>query len=155
MEKWRTGRKQIVQHFAPNVMTKPDRYSLQEAESVQLLYECLHMPERFMDHPLRYTASVVTCLTYGIRCEKFEDPGVHGVERLMRFGGSIYVPGGRPPIVAFPWLNHLPEFIFPWRAKTHRLGQMMERLYGGEYPKIPNTVGDKSLATCNVTHVCC
>lgn len=61
MNKWRAARKQIAQHFAPNV-AKRDYYSVQEAESVQLLYEFLHEPRGFMLHPMRYATSVTTCL---------------------------------------------------------------------------------------------
>ncbi|KAG8683056.1 hypothetical protein FRC09_016327, partial [Ceratobasidium sp. 395] len=50
--KWRSARKQIVQHFAPNVM-KAEHFPVQEAESVQLLYDFLHEPEGFMHHPMR------------------------------------------------------------------------------------------------------
>jgi hypothetical protein len=41
---------------------KTENVPLQEAESVQLLYEFLHQPEGFMNHPMRYTTSVITCL---------------------------------------------------------------------------------------------
>jgi hypothetical protein len=50
-----------VQHFAPAVM-KSENVGLQEAESVQLLYDFLHQPEEFTLHPMRYTTSVLSCL---------------------------------------------------------------------------------------------
>jgi hypothetical protein len=59
--KWRIARKQIVQHFAPSVM-KTQNFVVQEAESVQLLYEFLHEPKDCMLHPMRYVTSVLTCL---------------------------------------------------------------------------------------------
>lgn len=61
MDRWRAGRKQMVQHFAPNVV-KSDYFLVQEAESVQLLYEFLHEPKRFMLHPMRYATSVASSL---------------------------------------------------------------------------------------------
>jgi hypothetical protein len=41
---------------------KTENFVIQEAESVQLLYEFLHEPVDFMHHPMRYVTSVLTCL---------------------------------------------------------------------------------------------
>lgn len=129
-DKWRDGRKLIVRHFAPSVM-KNENFALQEAESVQLLYDFLHQPGHFMQHPMRYTTSVLTCLAYGVRCDRYQDAAVHGVEEIMRFLGGILIPGGKPPVEDFPWLNYLPEFISPWRAECRQLGEKMDKLYCG------------------------
>ncbi|KAB5594592.1 O-methylsterigmatocystin oxidoreductase [Ceratobasidium theobromae] len=121
--KWRSGRKSIVQHFSPSVM-KSENFGLQEAESVQLLYDFLHRPEEFMSHPMRYTTSVLTCLAFGVRCESHQDATVQAVEEIMKFLGDILVPGGKPPVEDFPWLNYLPEFVSPWRAKCKHLSEI-------------------------------
>ncbi|KAG9122079.1 hypothetical protein FRC07_001687 [Ceratobasidium sp. 392] len=102
--KWRSARKQIVQHFAPNVM-KTENFSIQEAESVQLLHEFLHEPKGFMHHPMRYVTSVLTCLAYGVRCEKYQDPAVREIEDIMRNLSDILVPGGKLPVEDFQWLK--------------------------------------------------
>ncbi|CAE6436085.1 unnamed protein product [Rhizoctonia solani] len=51
--KWRTPRKLIVQHYSSRV-SKDEHVRLQEAESVQLLYDFLHQPTQFMEHVMRY-----------------------------------------------------------------------------------------------------
>ncbi|KAG9118360.1 hypothetical protein FRC07_007149 [Ceratobasidium sp. 392] len=128
INKWRSARKQIVQHFAPNVM-KAEKYPIQEAESVQLLYEFLHEPKGFMHHPMRYVTSVLTCLAYGVRCEKYQDQAVREIEDIMRSLSDILVPGGKLPVEDFPWLNYLPDAVFPWRAKCEEIGRKMDKLY--------------------------
>ncbi|QRV87494.1 cytochrome P450 family protein [Ceratobasidium sp. AG-Ba] len=128
--KWRAARKPIVQHFNPSIV-KADYFRIQEAESVQLLYEFLHEPKDFMRHPMRYATSVLTCLVYGIRCENHQDPAICGVEEILRNMTEIGVPGGKPPVEDFPWLNYLPEAILPWRNRCKNLGQAMEKLYNG------------------------
>jgi hypothetical protein len=51
----------MVQHYP---RTAKNHYTqIQEAESVQLLYDFLHLPEHHMHHPMRYATSVVTCLS--------------------------------------------------------------------------------------------
>ncbi|CAE6405195.1 unnamed protein product [Rhizoctonia solani] len=130
IHKWRAGRKQIVRHFAPAVM-KRENVTLQEAESVQLLYEFLHQPEGFMNHPMRYTTSVITCLLYGVRCKSYHDPIIQEVEKTMRALSDLLVPGGKPPVEVFPVLNYLPGFISPWKDKCRKLAKRMDILYGG------------------------
>ncbi|EUC67444.1 cytochrome P450 family protein [Rhizoctonia solani AG-3 Rhs1AP] len=128
IQKWRVGRKQIVQHFAPAVM-KNEHVPLQEAESIQLLHEFLHQPKTFMTHPMRYTTSIITCLAYGLRCESYHDPIVQEVEDTMRLLSNLLVPGAKPPVEDFPWLNYLPEFVSSWRSRCKKLGQKMDKLY--------------------------
>lgn len=128
--KWRAARKPIVQHFAPSVM-KNQHFPLQEAESVQLLHEFLHQPNDFRHHPMPFATSVLTCLAYGIRCESYKDPVVYQMEDIMRSGTKLNVPGAKPPVEAFPWLNYLPEALFPWRKKCEEHGEKLDKLYMG------------------------
>ncbi|KAG8700983.1 hypothetical protein FRC09_005630 [Ceratobasidium sp. 395] len=124
--KWRSARKQIVQHFAPNVM-KTENFPVQEAESVQLLYEFLHEPSGFMHHPMRYVTSVLTCLAYGVRCEKYEDPAVREIEDIMRNLSEILVPGGKVPVEDFPWLKYgVPFHSDHWRKMDKLYMDLME-----------------------------
>ncbi|CAE6485323.1 unnamed protein product [Rhizoctonia solani] len=127
--KWRLARKQIVQHYASSVV-KVEYVALQEAESVQLLYEFLHNPKRFMQHPMRFTTSVVTCLNYGVRCEAYEDPAVRGIEEVMFRVCELLMPGSKPPVEDFPWLRFIPDFISDWKAKSRKTGELMDKLYG-------------------------
>ncbi|CAE6479831.1 unnamed protein product [Rhizoctonia solani] len=127
--KWRLARKQIVQHYAAAVV-KTEYVALQEAESVQLLHEFLHDPEHFMQHPMRFTTSVVTCLNYGVRCEAYADPAVRGIEEIMLRVCELLMPGSKPPVEDFPWLRFLPDFISDWKARSRKLGKLMDKLYG-------------------------
>ncbi|KAF8607576.1 cytochrome P450 [Ceratobasidium sp. AG-I] len=130
MAKWRAARKQIVQHFASSV-AKNDYHSVQEAESVQLLHEFLYQPDKFMLHSTRYTTSIMTCLVYGIRCEKYENVVVNRMQAIMTRTSEMLMPGGKPPVEDFPWLNYLPDFVSPWRARSKELGNWMDELYTG------------------------
>ncbi|KAG8691581.1 hypothetical protein FRC11_000622 [Ceratobasidium sp. 423] len=127
--KWRLARKQIVQHYASSVV-KTEYVALQEAESVQLLHEFLHNPKYFMQHPMRFTTSVVTCLNYGVRCEAYEDPAVRGIEEIMFRVCELLMPGSKPPVEDFPWLRFVPDFISDWKAKSRKVGKLMDKLYG-------------------------
>ncbi|KAJ1308478.1 hypothetical protein OPQ81_004182 [Rhizoctonia solani] len=138
--KWRLARKQIIQHYAPSVV-KTEYVALQEAESIQLLHDFLHDPQNFMQHPMRFTTSVVTCLTdggahpcgrpdYGVRCEAYEDPAVRGIEEIMLRVCELLMPGSKPPVEDFPWLRFVPDFISDWKARSKKLGKLMDKLYG-------------------------
>lgn len=128
-EKWRIARKQIIQHYAPNI-TKTEHVRIQEAESAQLLHDFLHKPEQFMQHPMRYTTSIITCLNYGVRCEAYEDPAVHGIEEIMLRVCELLMPGSKPPVEDFPWLSYIPDFMTSWKAKSRKVGELMDKLYG-------------------------
>ncbi|KAG8731898.1 hypothetical protein FRC11_001716 [Ceratobasidium sp. 423] len=124
-EKWKAARRQIVRHY-PRA-SDPEQVRLQEAESVQLLYDFLRQPEHSMQHSMRYTTSIITCLNYGIRCATYEDPIVHDMETLMTF-----VP--RPPIEHFPVLQfvYLPDFLMGnWRFRVERTKDLARKVYGG------------------------
>ncbi|KAF8607702.1 cytochrome P450 [Ceratobasidium sp. AG-I] len=126
--RWRNARKVIVQHFAPSAL-KNEHVALQEAESVQLLYDFLHLPEKFMLHPMRYATSVISCIAYGVRCQTHDDPTVHRMQDIMARGAELFSPVGKPPVEDMPWLNYLPDFVSPWRIKSKELGYWMEKLY--------------------------
>ncbi|ELU37780.1 cytochrome P450, putative [Rhizoctonia solani AG-1 IA] len=153
--KWRLARKQIVQHYASSVV-KTEYVGLQEAESVQLLHDFLHDPKHFMQHPMRFTTSVVTCLSmclpwaffvlvtsmvrkflslycyldYGVRCETYEDPAVRTIEEIMVRVCDLLMPGSKPPVEDFPWLRFIPDFVSDWKARSRNIGDLMDKLYG-------------------------
>ncbi|CAE6428795.1 unnamed protein product [Rhizoctonia solani] len=128
--KWRVGRKQMVQHY-PRA-SKNQYVELQEAESVQLLYDFLHSPDHHMHHPMRYTTSIITCLNYGVRCATYDDPVVCEIEDILNRITMINIPGTKPPVEQFPWMRYLPGFITGhWKDKVHIIGKLMDRLYCG------------------------
>ncbi|CAE6435169.1 unnamed protein product [Rhizoctonia solani] len=127
--KWRIARKQMVQHY-PRA-SKNCYAELQEAESVQLLYDFLHSPEHRMHHPMRYATSVVTCLNYGVRCATYDDPVVCEIVDILNRLTMINIPGTKPPVEQFPWM-YLPGFITGhWKDKVNVIGKLMDKLYCG------------------------
>ncbi|CAE6425215.1 unnamed protein product [Rhizoctonia solani] len=128
--RWRVARKQMVQHYP---RTSKNHYvELQEAESVQLLYDFLHLPEHHMHHPMRYATSVVTCLNYGVRCATYDDPVVREIEDILNRLSMINIPGTKPPVEQFPWMWYLPGSITGnWKDKVKGIGKLMDKLYCG------------------------
>ncbi|KAF8688683.1 Cytochrome P450, partial [Rhizoctonia solani] len=153
-DKWRTSRKLIVQHYAPRV-AKTEHVRLQEAESVQLIHDFLHQPERFIEHVMRYTTSVVTCLTledYGVRCGTYQDPAVRGIERIMEETTALNIPGAKPPVEAFPWLWYLPDFMMMhWKSRAKEVGEIMDKIYG-DLAEIGRERGVSGLNTNTLAH---
>ncbi|CAE6461268.1 unnamed protein product [Rhizoctonia solani] len=112
-------------------MAKTEYFHIQEAESVQLVYDFLHQPQRFMEHVMRYTTSVVTCLNYGVRCTTYEDPAVRGIERIMEELSALNLAGAKPPVEAFPWLWYLPDRVMMnWKSRAKKTGELMDKVYG-------------------------
>ncbi|KAG8695718.1 hypothetical protein FRC11_001269, partial [Ceratobasidium sp. 423] len=129
-DKWRMGRRQIVQHYNPRTV-KTEYVHIQEAESVQLLHDLLNKPEKHMHHCMRYATSVITSLNYGVRCPTYDDPAVLEMEAVMDFITALSTPGAKPPVEQFPWLWYLPEFMTGnWKSKARRLGERLDQYYG-------------------------
>ncbi|CAE6419330.1 unnamed protein product [Rhizoctonia solani] len=129
-DRWRTARKLIVQHYAPRTI-KTEHIRLQDAESIQLVHDFLHKPKHFMQHAMRYTTSVITCLNYGVRCWTHEDPAVHAIERIMEQFTTLNQPGAKPPVENFPWLWYLPDsMMMNWKCRAKQIGELMDKVYG-------------------------
>ncbi|QRW17911.1 cytochrome P450 family protein [Rhizoctonia solani] len=143
-EKWRAARKQIVRHY-PRA-SDPEQVRLQEAESVQLLYDFLHDPERHIKHSMRYTTSIIACLNYGVRCATYDDPVIHGIE-------SIMTRISRPlSDTQFGLIRILPDFMTGnWKAKALHLKQLMLKIYGG-LAEIGSERGKSGLNTDNFAY---
>ncbi|CAE6410582.1 unnamed protein product [Rhizoctonia solani] len=130
IDKWRAGRKQIVQHYNPRTI-KSGYVRIQEAESVQLLRDFLREPRKHMEHCMRYTTSVVMSLNFGIRCPRYDDPAVHEIEEIIDLLTGLQQPGSKPPVEQFPWLWYLPEFMTGyWKTKAEYIGGRLDKFYG-------------------------
>ncbi|GME29194.1 putative cytochrome P450 oxidoreductase [Neofusicoccum parvum] len=68
---WREKRKVISHNFSPMQLDQK-HFRVQEAEATVLMNDLLESPEGFFNHIRRYTASVITSLTYGQRAPTFD-----------------------------------------------------------------------------------
>lgn len=56
-------------------------------------------------------ANVMKLLGYGVRCEAYEDPAVHGIEDIMARVCELLMPGSKPPVEEFPWLGYVRSIV--------------------------------------------
>ncbi|RAH42160.1 cytochrome P450 [Aspergillus brunneoviolaceus CBS 621.78] len=112
----------LLLHTLLNKRRCKDCISLQDLECKQLLWELLWTDD-FAGRIHRFAASLTFALAYGRRLERGDEPEVKEIDRIMReLLGEVCLPG-----VAFPILDHLPDWLAPWRRSAARLQDSQAR----------------------------
>lgn len=92
--------------------------TIQELESMKLLYDMIIRPSDASRHCQRFSASLVFHLAYG---KRLGDDGADldaVLEVLANFVRDTY-PGAHL-VDTFPVLDLLPDFLAPWRREARR-----------------------------------
>ncbi|KAJ5578354.1 uncharacterized protein N7459_007318 [Penicillium hispanicum] len=96
-----------------NARTAASYESVQDLESKQLLYEMLDTND-FSDRFIRYAGSILFSLAYGRRLTTGHEKEIHEILEVADvFVDSVM--SGTWLVDVFPWLNHLPRFLAPWK----------------------------------------
>ncbi|KAG6840197.1 hypothetical protein C0991_008279 [Blastosporella zonata] len=100
----------------------------QALESKISLCEILEEPSNYMRHIQRFSASVVTTVTYGIRVNSLDEWIVKENLQAVKFFVNTNIPG-KDLVEAWPWLLKLPRSLqwFRWAAEEQCLRN--DRLY--------------------------
>ncbi|KAJ0269713.1 hypothetical protein CBS470a_013685 [Colletotrichum nupharicola] len=106
---WRDKRKVISHNFSPKRLDE-QHFRVQEAD-----------PDGFYNHIRRYTASVVTSITYGFRAATFESFWGHWTASME--------PGANPPVDVFTFLRHIPASLAYWKRRAIDAGQTMDETW--------------------------
>lgn len=110
---------------------------LQELESRQLLFDILHECEsagqkgiNFHHHFERAMASFIYCLEYGYRLKTGREKELEDAKRVQNEFARTGVVGAYI-VDTFPFLNHLPAFLAPWKKEGEELFQLEHALHVG------------------------
>ncbi|KAI8170506.1 Cytochrome P450 monooxygenase yanC [Colletotrichum sp. SAR 10_70] len=114
---WRDKRKVISHNFSPKRLDE-QHFRVQEAD-----------PDGFYNHIRRYTASVVTSITYGFRAASFESFWGHGVYDVMTKWTASMEPGANPPVDVFTFLRHVPASFAYWKRRAIDAGKTMDETW--------------------------
>ncbi|KAJ6516924.1 cytochrome P450 [Mycena vitilis] len=126
-EKWRTLRRAAQATLTPQASMV--HLPIQQAESVQLLYEILSSPESFYTHIQRYSNSVILSVLYGKRAPRFETPETVAFYKVQHEWITLLEPGATPPLDFFPILKHVPERWARWKRDCKDVRRMQRELY--------------------------
>ncbi|KAK5727913.1 hypothetical protein LTR17_012336 [Elasticomyces elasticus] len=129
--RWRVMRKVIHQDLTESVCdTRHER--LQQAETIQMLYDLQQKPEEWVSHLKRFSNSIIMSIVYGIRSSSFESPWTKKLNELVELWARINEFGATPPIDAFPFLKWVPErFLGNWMTRARAVHDETHSLYGG------------------------
>ncbi|TPX17909.1 uncharacterized protein E0L32_003010 [Thyridium curvatum] len=114
---WREKRKIVSHNFSPKRLDE-DHFKVQEAEKTVLMTNLLHHPETFYQEIRRYTASVVTSITFGYRAPTYDSFWGRTVYDFMDEWTVCLEPGVNPPVDEFPILQYLPTPLAAWKRRA-------------------------------------
>ncbi|KAI0454974.1 cytochrome P450 [Xylaria acuta] len=124
--KWRNARKTTMDFLKNSEVDK--LLPLQHAESVQLIRDILHNPERWHDYSTRMFGAVIMASVFGIRGTDISPEG-----KIMTFfdvqaeWAAVIAQGGAPPLEIFPFFQYVPDFLTPWKGWKQKLENIKQR----------------------------
>ncbi|KAH7072514.1 putative cytochrome P450 oxidoreductase [Paraphoma chrysanthemicola] len=121
---WREKRKLISHYLSPKQLDEK-HYKVQEAEATVLMNNLLERPEDFYEEIRRYTASVITSLTFGYRAKDLKSFWAKGVYESLETFSRAFEAGAMPPFDEFPFLKWIPNSIAPWGKKIREARESM------------------------------
>ena len=102
----------------------------QDLESKQMLFELLTEPEHFLSSLRRYAMSVTTCIVFGFRTVKFDDPRLVELFELLHTFTELIQSTAAALLEVFPLLRSLPDVLSPTK-KASKISHRKEiKLFG-------------------------
>lgn len=89
----------------------------------------LDQPESFYDQIKRYTASVVSSITYGQRGATPDNFWARGVYDVMDRWTETMEAGANPPVDEFKFLQWIPASWAHWKRRALAAGDMMDQVW--------------------------
>ncbi|KAI0858776.1 cytochrome P450 [Xylaria cubensis] len=123
---WRNARKTIMDFLKHSEVDK--LLPLQHAESVQLIRDILHDPERWQNYSTRMFGAVIMASVFGVRGTDISPEG-----KIMTFfdvqaeWAGVVAQGAAPPLEIFPFFKYVPDFLTPWKGWKQRLENVKQR----------------------------
>ncbi|RAO65901.1 uncharacterized protein BHQ10_001913 [Talaromyces amestolkiae] len=135
-QNWRVIRKLIHQHFTDSMCDKAHVH-LQHAEGVQMLRDFIVDPDNHMQHPRRYSCSIMTSTIYGVRIPSIKSTYMEHLYEMLDTFTALLELGATPPVDFYPFLKWIPErFLGNWRTRSYHVKGIMESLHQGMYKHV-------------------
>jgi len=148
-DKWRKFRKLVHQQFH-ETRCEREHITLQNAEAVQMLRDFCVAPESLMQHPKRFSNSIIMTLrkphftpdaystqltssdaVFGIRSATPTTPQLVELYEMMEEWSKVMETGATPPVDILPILKYVPEsWLGNWITRSRNVGKAMDKLYG-------------------------
>ncbi|TFK49876.1 cytochrome P450 [Heliocybe sulcata] len=126
---WRNMRKGA--HEILTLKSALQHRPIQDAESVQLMYDLLTQPKDFFDSIRRFSMSVILSVTFGKRAPHTRTRELLAFFEMHPLWERILMPGSYAPVDFLPFLKYVPERWAAWKGDCKRVKKMQEDLYFG------------------------
>ncbi|QRW04458.1 cytochrome P450 family protein [Ceratobasidium sp. AG-Ba] len=126
---WRIQRRIVQETLTPRACEKHLR--IQQAESIQLVHDCLHNPKHYSDHMGRYSFSIILSIMFGKRASRPGTQEMVDFFEMEEHWQKVLTPGSIPPVEILPLLKYLPRFMAPWKDYCDKTRNLQHKLYCG------------------------
>ncbi|KND93031.1 Fumitremorgin C synthase, partial [Tolypocladium ophioglossoides CBS 100239] len=158
-QQWRTFRKLIHQYFMESMVEKR-HIEVQNAEATQMLRDMCVRPDQHMQHPKRYSNSIIMSLgqfaadsaqgtpppfsviltwtvVFGLRTPSVDTPHMTRLYNMMENWSQLMEPGATPPVDIYPFLHWVPQKVFGnWLSRSKNVGDEMNGLYSSVLDRV-------------------
>ncbi|KAK7191294.1 hypothetical protein DPSP01_008364 [Paraphaeosphaeria sporulosa] len=137
---WRRGRAALVSFLKDEELEKVR--PIQQAESMQMVFEILQEPAAFEKHVLRAFCAVILESVYGVRGTREMTDRFFEIQDEW---AGILDMGAMPPLDVFPWLRYVPSVLTPWpgwRKRSARLAVAQRGYYKELFERGRKGVGE-------------
>ncbi|KIM77257.1 hypothetical protein PILCRDRAFT_825599 [Piloderma croceum F 1598] len=118
---------------------------IQIAETKLLMGGLLQTPERFMAHLRQYSANVILKITYGLDSEGGNQKVITQIYDVMERLLASANPGDNL-VDLLPSLDHLPDFLAPWRAAALHQQKVTQSCFMGLLNEVKEKISHGELA---------
>ncbi|KAG8950376.1 hypothetical protein FRC03_012902 [Tulasnella sp. 419] len=126
---WRSLRRTAAELMKPNAMNRT--VLIHEAESTQLLLDCLSEPDILFYHLQRFTISTTFSTVGGVRLPQIDSPLSNKWFQFLGMLAKLFEPGGIPPVDLLPILKFIPDqFAKNWRARCDTCRDLLDEIVG-------------------------
>lgn len=123
-------------HNFLNIQKSASYAPYQDLESKQLLFELLTQPEHFLSSLRRFSMSVTSCIVFGFRTVKFDDPRLIELFEVLDTFTELIQSDAAALLEVFPLLRSLPDVLSPTKKASKQSHLKEMELFGSMWRNI-------------------
>ncbi|KAH9869055.1 hypothetical protein J1614_008132 [Plenodomus biglobosus] len=130
-QKWRMQRK--LAHYALNAKRVVDYTPYLEVEDKQLFFELMQNSSDLLSKFRRFSASMMSSIIFGFRWQRFDDPKLQEIFRLIITASEMLSAGTAPLADFYPILRCVPAYLYPLKRRAMSLYDTQKKSYKSYY----------------------
>ncbi|KAH8657729.1 cytochrome P450 2D18 [Xylariales sp. PMI_506] len=141
-DRWRRARKLYAQLLSEK-RCDTSHLALVDAEAIQMLRDFCVEPKQLMNHPRRFSNSIIMSMVFGVRTTTWESKHMVKLYEVMDGISKIFETGASPPEDLIPLFRLLPQNLWGnWKDRAQQVRGLIDSLY---HPCISHVISRRSV----------